>query len=1197
MEKYKYILGLDVGISSVGWGMLALDEENNPTRIIDTGVRIFTPGEHVKTGESKTKARTAKRGTRRITRRREFRVDRIRYLLFQNNFLGKYDLNDLHVHEVNEILSDVFSDLITEYYKNKDVTPYDLKVKALDEKISSEELAIILVHYAKHRGYKSNREDNTSTSAESGKVKKAIAENNALMIEKGYRTISEMILNDERFSEKKRNSSGDYKTCVTREQYLEEIEKVLDAQIRFGLISNEFKSEYINIWVSQRHYASGPGGNSKYGGDLIAKMVGTCKFDGNPRAPKFAPSTEIFVALSKLVNLRYRIVGTSNYQVLTKEQINDILEMAKSQDKISFRKIVQLIGEENIEFKGLSLGKDKYISVLKKFKKEVLNLADDDRSRVDIKNLNEAEKEAYDILLHGALYEQIAIELKGITIIRKEIKKQFGSEEWNLLLNHIELLDLFVEIVTNYKTDDDVIKHLKEFNVDEKYYSFVLSLPNFKDHNNLSLDLIRKLNPLLLDGKRYDEAMNELVPDFRNALIEEEKYDLLIPINKNMEIRNQRVIRSLSQTRKVLNAIIKRYGMPHQINIETARELSKTMQERNKISRQMEENKLRNEELKKELVKTLSSRFKTIEDIKSMDLLKYKLWIEQQERCTYSLEKITIEELYDNNLVQIDHILPYSRTFNDNYLNKTLVKSKFNQEKANKTPYEWFGKTEKWDNYVVFIDSLDIPNQKKDNYLLKGLTLEIENEMRNQNLNDTKYISKYLTNYLKAYLNVPKVFNVSGSITGKLRGIWGLNRVTHSLESRDYYYSEDDHDEKKKNRENHLHHAMDSLVIASVTPSLVKQITSYEKYKRYINGKTLNQILNAEEYLIEEKNDQYVDHNTGEVFEDSKSLREYFEKMKMSEYIEKKKNSTYCLHFPLPYAEFIDELKIRVFEQDQDVYIDKINRFPYLVKEKRKMYPIIPSISKPKVGGSLHGETYYGIKIRENEKVVHERMSVISSSFNDKKLELIVDKEGGSKVVYETLISWLDGQDGEKAFKEKGYPKNPLTDNLIKKIKLETPFDGKGHIIGTKLVAKENVVQVKVFKKVNEDKMYFIGLDSYDVIQLKKGHDVDVIVWWGQGKNNVLIKYSELVRDYNSYIELQKNDLIEVELYNGAKGAAYSLGFTSGIFEVGSKLGDGLDLIGENLLFNKSRERYQLTISTIKSIEKLNISVLGKIDN
>ena len=108
-----------------------------------------------------------------------------------------------------------------------------------------------------------------------------------------------------------------------------------------------------------------------------------------------------------------------------------------------------------------------------------------------------------------------------------------------------------------------------------------------------------------------------------------------------------------------------------------------------------------NDELKENLVSL--GLFKNVESVKSHDLLKYKLWNEQQNRCAYSLETIKIEDLFDNNIVQVDHILPYSRTFDDSYYNKTLVLTKYNQDKGNKTPYEWLGKTDKWNDFKFFL--------------------------------------------------------------------------------------------------------------------------------------------------------------------------------------------------------------------------------------------------------------------------------------------------------------------------------------------------------------------------------------------------------------------------------------------------------------------------------------------------------------
>ena len=99
--------------------------------------------------------------------------------------------------------------------------------------------------------------------------------------------------------------------------------------------------------------------------------------------------------------------------------------------------------------------------------------------------------------------------------------------------------------------------------------------------------------------------------------------------------------------------------------------------------------------------------------------------------------------------------------------------TKYNQEKREKTPYEWFGNTSKWGEFKNYISSLNINDRKKDNYLLTKLTDEMASEMRNQNLNDTKYISKYLVNFMKAHLNVDKISSYSGSITGKIKSKMG----------------------------------------------------------------------------------------------------------------------------------------------------------------------------------------------------------------------------------------------------------------------------------------------------------------------------------------------------------------------------------------------------------------------------------------
>lgn len=1170
--KKKYVMGLDVGISSVGWGLLELNEQGCPIKVMDTGVRIFTPGENVKNGESKAKNRREKRGSRRIIRRREYRVDRIKYLLNHNGYLGSKTTDD-KISDSYEKLTVMFEKTINNYYKSNNKTPYELKVEALSRKLSSDELCIILVHYAKHRGYKSNRDE--IDDKETGKLKSAIADNEKVMKTGKYRTVSEMFINDSRFSDKIRNSSGDYKMTVTRAMYYDEINKVLDKQIELGLIDDDFKQSYLNIWGSQRHYAKGPGGDSKYGGNLIERMIGKCKFTNEPRAPKCAPSVEIFIALSNLVNFRYKD-DTSEYKKLTNEQIKKFIELAKKQDKLTYAKVCKELGFDTIQIKGLNLSSKQYGTFINKFKDKVLGIPKD--KRLDVSKLTDAEREQYQNDLNKEMLSQTFIELKTYTKFRKLFVQRMGNDEWSKISNDYDFLDNIAVILTNYKTNDDVIEHLKENGVDEKYYDVILELPNFKDHIMLSLSLVKKLIPLLLEGYRYDEAMDKLGYNFSDLSSDKEKHDLLIPMNQDNEIRNQRVLRSLAQTRKVINSIIKKYGMPEQINVETARELAKTMSERKEITKRMEANKAENDKIKADIVFLFPNKFNSIDDVNSMDLLKYKLWKEQNGKCGYSMETIPFEILYDNNLVQIDHILPYSRTFNDNYLNKTLVFSKCNQEKGNKTPYEWFGNTEKWDSYKKFINGLNIRSAKKDNYLLTALTNEIENEMRDQNLNDTKYISRYLANYLKQYLNVNKVATVNGSITGRLRAIWGLNGLTHSLESKDYYLGTG-----KKNRDNHLHHAMDALVIASVTPSLIKQVTDYEKYSRYINGKTDAQLVSIAKSI------------TGIYPDDADDIK----KLLKEGYIQKRQNGKNILMFPTPYEEFINELKVRVYEQNRDVMINELRKIEYTSEELSEVNPIIPSFAKSKISGSLHGETYYGIRKNGDEIETTERVSVASSRFKKALLDKMVDAKAGSKDVYLTLLNWLDNDEkitGEVAFKNKGYPINPKTGNMIKKVKIGKEYKNMGHVINNKVVAKESIYVIDVYAKEDSDKLYFVGLDQLDWLNKKRGVDFSVTIWWGRDKNSRMINFKDLENEYTKIISLRKDDLVKVVKRDGTSGLGYVNGFSGGRLEIKSCLGDGNDLIGDGRLFKKQLSQYMIDVPTIKSIEKIKLSTLGKIE-
>lgn len=117
----KFRLGLDIGIASVGW---AIVDENES--IIDAGVRLFPEG-----GSSVTSIeRRVKRASRRLLRRRHHRIERLKRLLLENKIIDNLDY-DFYVNEI---------------------TPYELRVKGLTEKLTNRELAIALLNLVKKRG-------------------------------------------------------------------------------------------------------------------------------------------------------------------------------------------------------------------------------------------------------------------------------------------------------------------------------------------------------------------------------------------------------------------------------------------------------------------------------------------------------------------------------------------------------------------------------------------------------------------------------------------------------------------------------------------------------------------------------------------------------------------------------------------------------------------------------------------------------------------------------------------------------------------------------------------------------------------------------------------------------------------------------------------------------------------------------------
>ena len=1009
-QTWNYRIGLDIGIASVGWAVLQNNSKDEPVHIIDMGVRTFTKAETPKTGESLAAPRRDARTTRRRLRRRKHRLDRIKYLLQQE---GMIDIEAFMKRYQSPNLPDV----------------YTLRYEALERKLSNDEFAQVLIHIAKHRGFKSTRKADAKEDKENGKVLAATNENKAIMDESGYRTVGEMIFRDEKFhtecpwSEKgylvtPRNKSEDYRHTILRAMLVDEVKTIFEMQRSFHntYASQQLENAYLDIMQSQRSFDMGPGKQtngkpSPYAMEGFEDRVGNCTFEKTEkRAAKATYTAELFVALQKISHTKL-IDMAGESRNFTKEERNVLISLLHEQKEI------------------------KYAAVRKK-----LAIADDLR----FKNLNYKYKKKNETEADLVKDTEKAVFISMPWFY--EYKKALALHELHPYTNQSdeELLNRIGTILTCYKNDDSRIKRLSELSLDASEIDKLLELTPSK-FQHISIKAMQKINPYLKEGMTYDKACTKAQYDFR-ANSDEKKQKLLKgeDINRIVnDITNPVVKRSISQTIKVINAIIMKYGSPQAVNIELAREMSKNFQERTKIKNDMESRQKDNEKVKKEIQEL------GVLNPTGQDILKYRLWQEQDGRCLYSGEVIPLEQLFVPGY-DIDHILPYSITFDDSFRNKVLVTSKENRQKGNRTPYEYFGNDqERWHEFEVRVKTTIRDYKKQQKLLKEHFTDEERDDFKERNLTDTKYITKEIYNMIRQYLelapfNDPKkkkqVYAVNGTVTAYLRKRWGL---------------------MKKDRKTDTHHAMDAVVIACCTDGMIHKIS------RYMQGREL-------QYA---KGFQLVDEETGEIFERDNFSKEQWDK-------------TFGVQIPEPWQNFKTELEVRMgtdplnfLETHRDVNV----LLDYPEEIYQNIRPIFVSrMPNHKVTGAAHKDT-----IRSPREYQTNGIVITKTALQDLKLT----KDNEISGYYNKESDWLLYQalreqllkyqgDAKKAFAEPFYkPKADGTKgHLVRKVKICDKQTSGVLVNGGKgIAANGSMVRIDVF--CENGKYYYVPIYTADVVK------------------------------------------------------------------------------------------------------------------
>lgn len=907
----NYVLGLDVGITSCGWAVLELNHEDEPVRIVDLNSRIFDKAEAPKTGESLAAPRRMARGIRRLTRRRKFRLHRVRGFLVRHHILTKEEIENLYITP-----------------HKTDI--YELRYRALTEKVSPSDWARLLIFFAKHRGFQSNRKN--EKSGEDGLMLAAIGENKKIL--ENYRSVGDMLYSDEKFKDCKRNKGGTYRFTVSRSMLKEEVQTLFKKQRELGqtFAGEDLEDEYISIFSAQRNFDEGPGANSPYAGDQIEKMIGNCTFEDGKndrppqkRAPKASYAFMAFNLWQKINHIRVNCKGIE--RSLETEEKNKIAGLAWTKENITYHDLRQITGfDEETRFSGVTYPLDS--------------------------TTEEAEKK-----VKFSWVKPYHAMRRALDKVEKNYIRKLSREE----------IDAIAYAFTVYKNDKKIRTALAEKGIEDNVADVLIThLDGFSKFGHLSEYACYKLLPFLEKGEEYYKACDSA------GLTES-------PAKKIKDITNPVVKRAVTQTMKVIKAVQRKYGNPVEVHIELARELARSFKDRAAMDHRMKENYAKNEKIKERLSKEFH-----IMNPRGQDIVKWKLYEQQQGCCAYSQKPFDVDRLlHDGNYAEVDHILPYSRSFDDTYRNKVLVLEKENRDKGNRTPMEYLAdKPERKEKFIAWVKTVIKDSKKREHLLRVKYGRDEEAEWKQRHLQDTQYISRFLYNYLRNTLKLApgytdrkrRIIPVNGAVTGYIRKRLGIHKI----------------------RENgDLHHAVDAVVIAATTQGMIQKVTRYSQIK---------------------ENVKLIDKKTGEVL----IAKEFHNKD----------------NFPEPWPRFRQELEARVSEDPEEA-IRRL-RLPAYENAGEIKKPFVSRMPRRKVRGAAHEETVRSGKLRE------DGYTILKTDLSKLRLEN-GEIEGyyrpeSDRLLYEALKKRLEafGGKGEEAFKEPFYkPKADGTPGpLVKKVKI-----------------------------------------------------------------------------------------------------------------------------------------------------------------
>ncbi|MBQ2522219.1 MAG: type II CRISPR RNA-guided endonuclease Cas9 [Bacteroidales bacterium] len=805
----KKVLGLDLGVGSVGWSLIEADDSGAPQSILAMGSRIvpltpddaneFSSGNAISKNQKRTQKRTQRKGYDRYQQRRLHLTEKLREL----KMLPDESLIKLPVMELWQLRADAATE---------------------GKQLTLPQIGRVLYHINQKRGYRHAKSDDTGDKGQRDYVQ-AINNRHALILAEG-KTIGQYFAGKLRETEIL-TEKGKFYTFRIKEQvfprkaYEEEFDKVMECQRKW--YPDILTEENIRTLRNEIIFYQRPLKSCKH-------LVSKCDFslheyktsDGKAviSGPKVAPRSSPLFQVCKIwesvnnLDLRNRNGETFPFTPETRKMLFDFLDC---HEKLTVTDLYQILGLSKKDgwWGGKAIGKGLQGNVTKMALAKALGGKHEELLRF---NLQTVDSKHFDTETGVVLQE-----------ISPDFEKEPLYRLWHIVYSMSNPEEMAAALGRQFGLEDpDIIAALSKLDFVKPGYG------------NKSSRFIRSILPYLQMGEKYSYACDYIGINHSNSLtVAENNARQLLPrlpqLQKN-ELRQPVIEKILNQMVNVVNALLDKYGCIDEMRVELARELKQSKEERNStwsnINKREKENKVIQDRIIEMGVRPSRNRIQ-----------KYRLWEESKHLCFYCGQPVGVKEFLEGADVEIEHIVPRSLLFDDSFSNKVCACRKCNKEKNNRTAYDYMKQIggSAFDDYLRRIEEYynkkEISKTKRDRLMTPAS--EIPQDFIDRQLRQSQYISKKAVEILKQVCR--NVWTTSGSVTDFARHLWGYDQILHDLNFPRYkaagmtkiqtvsHKGQDYQEERILNwtkRLDHRHHAIDALTIASTKQSYVQRLNA-----------------------------------------------------------------------------------------------------------------------------------------------------------------------------------------------------------------------------------------------------------------------------------------------------------------------------------------------------------------------------------